>query len=151
MQIDEDVKSGIHSFDFSNTSHLAFIHSISGPHFGDDVIKSTGYPLFASSVQELGLQSKIEVPLQIDVATSSVGALTEDRVEALYGAFSGHHHFPTPNSKLTSSKAVVVDASPVNSARLPTPLKERFRIFFPSTETIKQSRGGPDVRTLIVP
>ena len=137
QEMDEDLKQGLNSFDFSNTTHLAFVHSIHGFYHGEEAIKRTGYPLFASSIQELGLQTEDNMPLQIDVVTSSMASLTADRVQMLYDAFRGRHNC-SASTKAPKSKGPGTDNS--NDS-----LKDSFRVFFPSIDTIKESKGGQSV------
>lgn len=140
MHLPADVISSLSKFDFSATSHLAFVHSISGHHIGEDPVRSTGYPLLARSVRDLGLETTAgRDDLQIDFATGSLGSLDRARMEALYATLRGWGPALPTGSRRQNSLSSALGGDETK------PLEERVRIFFPSTETVTNSIGGTDV------
>ena len=121
QQLDEDVTQGIMKFDFSNTKHLAFVHSVGGAHFSEDM-ERTGYLGLNNSIKELGLQTSIS-SLRVDYAASSLGALSDKYLRSLFQAASGNS---------------------MEHAKGRLPLEEQFRIYFPTDETVENSTGGKD-------
>lgn len=137
MRLDEGIKLGVLNFDFSNTKDLAFIHTVGGSHVGA-ARQTTGFPLLSRAVRSLNLLD-IHESMQVDFVASSIGALNEEQIETLYHSLSGLEPVqPTAalNKKIPAT-AATLDAS--------LPLEGRFRIIFPSQQTVAQSRGGPDV------
>jgi len=140
MGLDEDIRTGIHNFDFSETSHLAFVHTIGGSHVGA-ASKRTGYPQLGRGVKQLGLQCDISEPMQAGFATSSCGALTETQLEALYNALRGKE----PLLPTGPAKGKPTAVQPMHLPPHLRSLKDRFHILFPSNETVARSRGGRQV------
>ncbi|KAF8472513.1 tyrosyl-DNA phosphodiesterase-domain-containing protein [Kalaharituber pfeilii] len=151
----DNILEALHRVDYSKTSHLAFIHSIAGSNVKDNW-KRTGYPGFATAVRELGLQSG--KGLEVDFVSSSVGALTREFVTNMYRAVMGDNGLKelqsrggagkkTGQSKLTSLIGHASSSTKNNEKDpviLETPweyIRDRFRIFFPSYDTVKNSRG----------
>jgi len=140
MGLQEDIRTGVQNFDFSETKYLAFVHTIGGSHVGE-ASKRTGYPQLGRGVKQLGLQCATSEPLQAGFATSSCGALNEAQLEALYNALRGKDPLlPTGPAK---SKSTAVQ--PMHLPPHLRSLKDRFHILFPSNETVTRSRGGRQV------
>ncbi len=137
MGLDERTKEGVLNFDFSRTKDLAFIHTVGGLHVGS-ASRTTGFPLLSRAVRSLGL-SDLHDALQVDFVASSIGALNNDQIEALYRSLRGLE----PVQPTAPSKKSHPVAAPIRNASLP--LEEKFRIIFPSQQTVAQSKGGPDV------
>jgi len=138
MGLDEQTKEGVLDFDFSKTKDLAFIHTVGGLHVGA-ASRTTGFPLLSHAVRSLNL-SAFHDAVQVDFVASSIGALNEEQIKALYRSLRGLEPVePTAPSKKNNPAA-----APLGDASLP--LEERFRIIFPSQQTVAQSTGGPDVR-----
>lgn len=72
-------------FDWSRTNHLAFVHSIGGPNVGS-AAQRTGIPGLSNAIREIGQES---TTLEIDYATSSLGALSRAFMKQLLGAAKG--------------------------------------------------------------
>jgi hypothetical protein len=123
MGLQETVQSGVLNFDFSNTSHLAFIHSVFGPHY-DTALSRTGYPGLSQALGHLGL--KAQDSLELDIVSSSIGSLTDFTINNIYEAARGndviasHEKLKAPNAKT----------------------KSQVRVHFPVHETVSLSRGG---------
>lgn len=118
--VDQDVRDGIQKFDFSQTTHLALVHTICGLHTGADAAR-TGFPGLASAIRTLGIDATTEP--QIDYAASSIGSLKTPILRHLFNAFSGH-------------------AKPAEYTPSPDRLQQRFRIHYPSTSTVAASKSG---------
>lgn len=115
----DSVIKGISKFDFSNTKHLAFVHSIPGEHYGD-TMQTTGYLGLNKAVRELGLQTDSS-SLNIDYASASLGALDDGFLQKFLQAASGGSMEATKSSEN---------------------LEEQFRIYFPTHQTVAKSIGG---------
>ncbi|KAF2475155.1 phospholipase D/nuclease [Lindgomyces ingoldianus] len=111
---------GVLKFDFSQTSHLAFIHSIGGRHASAGA-HWTGLPGLSMSLHRLNLGEVSQI--QLDYATSSVGALNLEFLKKLYISACGLPPFKDhniPNDSILS----------------------QFRFYFPSQATVENSTGG---------
>ena len=145
MEMEEGVKDSILNFDFSKTSHLAFIHSIGGSHFGTRW-KRTGYCGLGSAIQELGLHTKHA--LDIDIVSASIGNLTDDFLKSIYLAAQGddgttelNWRTNKPPQNKPSSEQSRGETS--NTEFLVSQgIKNDFRLYFPSRETVASSKGG---------
>lgn len=116
----EDVQNGVLKFDFTGTSHLAFVHTIGGSHFGED-LNRTGLPGLSRAVQTLNLRSNIS--LEVDFAASSIGSLNDAFLKNLYLAAMGE------------------EPRKILSGKVPNCLRENARIYFPLHETVEKSTG----------
>jgi hypothetical protein len=145
MEMEQGVKDSILNFDFSRTSHLAFIHSIGGSHFGT-AWKNTGYCGLGSAIQELGLGTK--QALEIDIVSASIGNITEDFLKSIYLAAQGddgttelNRRTSKPFQNKTSSKQSR-DQISNNELLVTEGVENDFRLYFPSRETVASSKGG---------
>ncbi|GKZ23809.1 hypothetical protein AbraCBS73388_010402 [Aspergillus brasiliensis] len=138
----ENVIAKLDNFDFSRTSKFAFVHTIGGSHT-DTAWKRTGYCGLGRAVERLNLRASI--PLNIDLVASSVGALTDQFLRSMYLAAQGDDglteftiryakNFPVPRRD-DPSKLLKEDTG--------TEWEDRFRLYFPSQNTIATSKGGP--------
>jgi hypothetical protein len=125
MGLQEGARNGVLNFDFSNTTNIAFIHSIFGPHYDDD-LNRTGSPGLSRAIKKLGLECRDT--LELDFASSSIGSLTDYTINNFYEAAHGRDVVST-RGKLKAAN---------------TKTKINFRIYFPTHETVAQSRGGLD-------
>ncbi|PLB41146.1 uncharacterized protein BDW47DRAFT_75683 [Aspergillus candidus] len=142
--LNENIISKLNLFDFSSTSHIAFVHTIGGSHTGD-AWKRTGYCGLGRSVNNLGLQ--VSKPLNLDFVTSSLGSLTDEFLRSLYLAAQGDDG--TTEYTLRTAKSF-----PARSRTDPNRLIQkntaaewkdnRFRAYFPSQMTVDASKGGPN-------
>ncbi|KAI5205244.1 phospholipase D/nuclease [Aureobasidium subglaciale] len=141
MGCDDDIRKGVLNFDFSNTGHLALVHSVGGAHYGEDR-ERTGYPGLSKAVRELQLSSASSLAslakLQIDYAASSIGSLTDDFLTVIHNAARGEDATTTPTSiSRTAPKPFQNTISTQN-------IRDLFRIYFPTHATVASSTGGPD-------
>ncbi|KAF2103090.1 phospholipase D/nuclease, partial [Rhizodiscina lignyota] len=127
MEVPESLETAILRYDFSPTAHLAFIHTVGGSHFGEDM-ERTGYPGLSRAVRQLDLETTL--PMQIDFAASSLGSLNEAFLKTMYDAVSGIG--PSLNAAANGKIAKGQQ------------LRDSFRIYFPTHETVANSFGGTD-------
>ncbi|KAI5804075.1 tyrosyl-DNA phosphodiesterase-domain-containing protein [Peziza echinospora] len=159
----EKVIRALHRIDYSKTEGLAFVHSVGGSHSGDEAWRRTGYPGLGSAVRKLGLGVKGR-GLEVDYITSSVGALNKEFLGNMYRAAMGDdglaelqsraigkYFFGAVKSTAAAAAAAAAGTSSSSSAAAaaaaipPTTwedVKDRFRVYFPSHETVEKSTGG---------
>ncbi|TGO88486.1 hypothetical protein BPOR_0159g00010 [Botrytis porri] len=124
-------------FDFSSTKHLAFVHSIGGSHFGTE-LRRTGYPGLGSCVKSLGLHT--DHPLEIEYVTASMGNLDDRFLRTMYLAAQGDNGFK--EYKWRTEKPARSKMETVMETQLSEEIGRRFRVYFPSEHTVKESKGG---------
>ncbi|KAJ4175091.1 hypothetical protein NW754_005510 [Fusarium falciforme] len=128
--------SSLSNYDFSRTKHLGFVYTIPGGHVGDS-LKRIGYCGLGNSVASLGLAT--DDPVEVDIVCASLGSLNYDLVGAMYNACRGDDGLAEYKSRIGRTGAAAKNKS---SSPWATKLKDRFRIYFPTDETVAQSRGG---------
>ena len=141
MDVDEDVRQGVARFNFSNTGHLAFVHSIGGGQYGTDM-ERTGYVGLSKAIRELKPDSKSSLRstsnLQIDYAASSIGSIHDEFLTILHNAARGEDATATPISiSRTAPKPFQRTSSTSN-------IRDSFRVYFPTHNTVEYSTGGTD-------
>ena len=146
MGLEPSIIDSIYHFDFTATKDLAFVHNIGGVHSGDSW-RRTGYCGLGRAVEKLGLATQRR--LHIDFVTSSVGSLNDDFLAMLYLSAqgdSGLEEYNWRNPTVTSRKKEMpqhdLEASHNQRERLRSYLRQHFRIYFPTHETVKNSRAG---------
>ncbi|KIM95009.1 hypothetical protein OIDMADRAFT_134826 [Oidiodendron maius Zn] len=137
MGLDEKLINSLRRFDFSRTSHLAFVHSIGGSHSGREM-ERTGYCGLGRAVRNLALHT--EETLDIDVVAASIGNLNESFIKSLYLAAQGDNGMKEYGWR-TSRPAKGKGETPAEH-KLSDILKDCFRIYFPTRETVANSKGG---------
>ncbi|KAJ4322319.1 hypothetical protein N0V84_004911 [Fusarium piperis] len=128
--------SSLSNYDFSRTKHLGFVYTIPGGHVGDS-LKRIGYCGLGNSVASLGLAT--DDPVEVDIVCASLGSLNYDLVGAMYNACRGDDGMAEYKSRIGRTGAAAKNKS---SSSWAAKLKDRFRIYFPTDETVAQSRGG---------
>ncbi|KAF3059935.1 Tyrosyl-DNA phosphodiesterase 1 [Daldinia childiae] len=131
--LEESLVSSLKNYDFSEADRYRFVHTIGGSHV-DDKWKQTGYCGLGRAVTSLGLNTTEDI--EIDFLASSLGSLKMDLISAIYYSAQGDDgmkEYGIRNAQGRKSKAPM-QAKP--------DLKNKFRIYFPSCETVVQSRGG---------
>ncbi|OJD33181.1 phospholipase d nuclease [Diplodia corticola] len=113
-------------FDWSRTKHLAFVHSLGGPRVGEEA-RRTGLPGLSRAIQQLNLGS---TTLELDYATSSLGALSRGFMEQLLTAAKG--------------KEVKATKEKYDHDVQMGDLLKRFRVYFPTSDTVEASKSGTD-------
>lgn len=124
QQLDPLIVKGVLKFDFSHTGHLALVHSIGTP--SDVDAHPTGLPGLAKAVRDLRLDNVKSI--ELDYTASSLGAVDETFLQRIHFAAQGLPYSTT--SKITD-------------------LHQKFRIYYPTEDTIKSSIGGPDCAGVI--
>ncbi|KAF4963871.1 hypothetical protein FSARC_8124, partial [Fusarium sarcochroum] len=134
--VGESMVSSLANYDFSKTKHLGFVYTIPGGHLGDS-LKRIGYCGLGASVASIGLAT--DDPIEVDFVCASLGSLNYDLVGAMYNACRGDDGLAEYKSRIGRAGAAAK-----NKASNPwqDKLKDRFRIYFPTDETVGRSRGG---------
>lgn len=146
MDLQEDVVRSVYNFDFSATDGLAFVHTIGGAHVGDaESWRRTGYCGLGRAVKELGLGS--DRPLDVDFVTSSMGSLNLDFLTMMYLAAAGDDglmEYDWRTSKQTATKVsrAVGQQNTTLKEQTVASVKQGFRIYFPTHDTVVNSKGG---------
>ncbi|KAI1213279.1 phospholipase D/nuclease [Annulohypoxylon truncatum] len=133
QNLDESLVNSLANYDFSEANHYRFIHTIAASHAGDEW-RRTGYCGLGRAITSLGLNTTDEI--EVDLMTSSLGSLNIDLVLAIYYAAQGDNglkEYGMRGAKSGKTKESI-------SAKIA--LKDRFRIYFPSHDTVVKSRGG---------
>ncbi|KAH6975901.1 tyrosyl-DNA phosphodiesterase-domain-containing protein [Ilyonectria sp. MPI-CAGE-AT-0026] len=130
--VDENMTNSLTNYDFSRTKHLRFVYTIPGGHLNESH-KRVGYCGLGASVASLGLATSD--PVQVDLVCASLGAINYDLVGAMYNACRGDDGMTEYNSRLRR-------ATRAKASSTAQPFNDHFRIYFPTDETVAQSRGG---------
>ncbi|KAH7262669.1 tyrosyl-DNA phosphodiesterase-domain-containing protein [Fusarium tricinctum] len=133
--VGESMINSLGNYDFSRTKHLRFVYTIPGGHQGDS-LKRTGYTGLGTSVASLGLAT--DDPIDVDFVCASLGSLNYDLVGAIYNACQGDDGLDEYKSR--TGRAGTAKNKVTNPWK--DKLKDRFRIYFPTDETVGRSRGG---------
>lgn len=133
--LDDVARNSIRNFDFATTRNMAFVHSSGGVAYGSD-LQRTGFMGLNKAVRELDIMA--DTDLQIDFCASSIGSLNDDLLKALHSAARGEALLP-PSASKSLSKKMGAQASTVALS-----VRDNFRIYFPTLETVANSTGGVD-------
>ncbi|KAF2821966.1 phospholipase D/nuclease [Ophiobolus disseminans] len=125
QQVERQVINGVMKFDFSNTTHLAFVHSIGGAHKGE-LRHPTGLPGLARAIEDLKLHNVQDI--ELDYAASSLGAISDTLLRRIYLAARGD--------------TFTIDSDTAD-------IRKHFRIYFPTDDAVQKSIGGPDCGGII--
>ncbi|KAI5457904.1 tyrosyl-DNA phosphodiesterase-domain-containing protein [Mariannaea sp. PMI_226] len=129
--VDHNMVDSLANYDFTRTTHLRFVYSIPGGHLNE--WQRIGYCGLGTSVASLGLATSD--PVEVDLVCASLGAINSDLVGAMYNACQGDDGMTEYNSRLSrATKAKALESM--------HPVKDRFRIYFPTEQTVARSRGG---------
>ncbi|KAI9147921.1 Tyrosyl-DNA phosphodiesterase [Paramyrothecium foliicola] len=146
--VDDRMVNSLTNYDFSRTSNLGFVCTIPGGHTGG-ALKHIGYSGLGSAVAALGLATAD--PVEVDLVVfyvrrrcatradgaqcASLGSINGDLINAIYNACQGDDGMKEYQARTTRK--------PASKPRGITPLlKDRFRIYFPTDRTVRDSRGG---------
>ncbi|KAI8635010.1 tyrosyl-DNA phosphodiesterase-domain-containing protein [Xylariaceae sp. FL1651] len=132
--LDESLVSSLLKYDFSETDRYRFIHTIGQSHVGEDW-QRTGYCGLGRAVKSLGLATASEV--ELDFVVASLGSVNTDLISAIYNAALGDNGMREYESRSARSGKKKAGQESDWSHVL-----DKFRIYFPSHETVSQSRGG---------
>ncbi|KAI1384501.1 phospholipase D/nuclease [Hypoxylon trugodes] len=133
--LQDSLINSLPNYDFSEANRYRFVHTIGTTHVGDKW-QRTGYCGLGRAVTSLGLNTTENV--EVDFITASLGSLNKDLLTALYYASQGDNglkEYETRSTKGSKNK-------PAPKAKLD--LNDKFRIYFPSQDTVTKSRGGKD-------
>ncbi|EHA24492.1 hypothetical protein ASPNIDRAFT_183042 [Aspergillus niger ATCC 1015] len=138
----ENIIAKLDNFDFSKTSKYAFVHTIGGSHT-DTAWKRTGYCGLGRAVERLNLCTSI--PLNIDYIASSVGAITDQFLRCMYLASQGDDGLTEFSIRYAKTFPVPRRDNPSKLLKKDTGSEwsDRFRLYFPSQNTVATSKGGP--------
>ena len=148
MGLERSIVDSVYNFDFAATKDIAFVHTIGGTHAGEgDSWRRTGYCGLGRAVGELRLATN--GPLHIDFVTSSVGSLNIDFLANLYVAAQGDDGYTeyqrrnpaTTKGRSKAGTAITTEAR-TNLEKLQDEVRENFRIYFPTHDTVKSSKAG---------
>ncbi|KAM3071910.1 hypothetical protein ACMFMG_008376 [Clarireedia jacksonii] len=141
MGLDSTIVESLRKFDFSNTNHLALVHSIGGSHSGADMHR-TGYCGLGNAVRELGLDTE-KLP-EVDIITASIGNLNDQFIRSIYLAVQGGDG--SKEYKWRTERSPKSKADTLAERTLTDEIGRRLRIHFPSEQTVIESKGGKRVR-----
>ncbi|CAG8955283.1 hypothetical protein HYFRA_00011265 [Hymenoscyphus fraxineus] len=139
MGLEKGIIDSLRRFDFSRTEPLAFVHSIGGSHSGSD-LKRTGYAGLGRAVRELDLKS--EIALHVDMLASSIGSLNLNFIKAIFLALQGDSGMMEYEWRTNKSSKNKNNAESAVERKLTDDLKKYFRFYFPTKETVANSKGG---------
>ncbi|KAI4638687.1 hypothetical protein J4E93_009715 [Alternaria ventricosa] len=126
QEVGPQVITGLLKCNFSKTSHLAFVHSVGGSHKTEST-HPTGLPGLAHAIRELHLDDVERI--ELDYAASSLGSINDTFLSRIRLAACG--------------KSFGTDTAPEPN------LRDCFRIYFPTNDTVEKSMGGPDCAGII--
>ncbi|KAF4582907.1 ubiquitin interaction domain-containing protein [Ophiocordyceps camponoti-floridani] len=134
MGVESKMVDSLTSYDFSKTADLGFVYTSPGGHM-DESLNRVGYCGLGAAVTTLGLATT--EPIEVDMASASLGYLKCGFVEALYNACQGDDGMREYGQR-TTRKADDKQRRPRHWQQL----KDRIRIYFPTNQTVSDSRGG---------
>ncbi|KIY01468.1 uncharacterized protein Z520_03020 [Fonsecaea multimorphosa CBS 102226] len=126
--VPDDVLRKLDLFDFRKTERYGFVHSIGGVH-GGEAWQTTGFPGLGRTITELGLASRGSI--QMDYVSSSIGSLDDEFLRSIHLAASGDNGL-TEYTRRVDKRGLIKQGS----------WKKNFRIYFPSDNTVRTSKGG---------
>ncbi|KAI1638816.1 tyrosyl-DNA phosphodiesterase-domain-containing protein [Biscogniauxia mediterranea] len=123
--LDDSLVNSLANYDFSETSRYRFTHV--------DEWQRTGYCGLGRAVTSMGLNTS---DIEVDFVVSSLGAINMEMISALYNAALGDNGLKEYRIRMVKGgkKKAVADNN--------SPLKRKFRIYFPSHDTVARSNGG---------
>ncbi|KAG5296149.1 tyrosyl-DNA phosphodiesterase domain-containing protein [Histoplasma capsulatum G186AR] len=136
--VNEQIIKKMLRFDFSATKDIAFIHTIGGSHT-DPKWEKTGLCGLGRAITSLNLQTSQDINL--DYITSSVGSLNEQFLRSIYLAAQGDNglkELTLRTSRTFPSEKWGVVTNKSDGAKW----KDKFRVYFPSLNTVRNSKGG---------
>ncbi|KAI1495682.1 tyrosyl-DNA phosphodiesterase-domain-containing protein [Biscogniauxia marginata] len=130
--LDESLVGSLTNYDFSETSRFRFVHTIGQIHV--DEWQRTGYCGLGRAVTSMGLNTSSEI--ELDFVVASLGSINMDLISALYNAAQGDNGLKEYERR--TARGGKKKASADNGSLL----KGKCRVYFPSHNTVIQSRGG---------
>ena len=136
------VVDGLLNFDFSATKDYAFVHAIGGMHADEsDPWRRTGYCGLGRAVSQLGLSQPLASPLRADFVASSLGSLNNEFLRGLSLALRGDDGTTELSWRNLSARKSLPTIHKQSTVQRST---DHFRVYFPSSETVSRSCGGPN-------
>ena len=141
MGLREDVIKKLQHFDFSKLAQTGFVHSVGGPHYGD-AWRETGACGLGQTLHKLGLRTSD--PVDIHFVTSSLGSLDDEFLRSLYAIAQGDSGL----SEYTLRTAKYVPPAILQGLKrrlgkdFSWEWKQHFRFYYPSHDTVSNSKGG---------
>ncbi|KAA8913161.1 tyrosyl-DNA phosphodiesterase domain protein [Sphaerosporella brunnea] len=160
--IPEHILNDLVHHDFSATKEMAFVHTIGGSHAKD--WEKTGFCGLGRAIKKLGYSSG--KGLEVDYVTSSLGAAKPEFISTIYRAAQGHTGIKDLQRRSKGSiksappkrgpkdffgrkvdNAAAAEESTDDERELEEEtnwdsIRQRFRVFFPSIDTVHSSQGG---------
>ncbi|KAL2257244.1 hypothetical protein VTK26DRAFT_448 [Humicola hyalothermophila] len=136
--LDENLVASLRNYDFSETSRYGFVHTIAGSHTAEEAWKRTGYCGLGRAVTALGLGTSD--PIEMDFVCASLGAVNNNLLGALYYACQGDSGLKEYELRTAGRKGKHGPSGEGSMAVVRT----HTRVYFPSRETVLQSKGGTD-------
>ena len=148
MGLEGSIIESLYNFDFRATKDIAFVHTIGGTHAGEgEPWRRTGYCGLGRAIGELRLATN--GALHIDFVTSSVGSLNVDFLATLYLAAQGDDGYTEYQRRSSATGKVkskagtaITNQARTNQKKLQDEVRENFRIYFPTHDTVKSSKAG---------
>lgn len=164
--VPDDVTRKLELFDFGETAQLGFVHTIGGTHGGQGW-RTTGLCGLGQTIADLGLAPPPPCPttssssrgaIELDYVTSSLGSLTDEFMDSIYLAAQGrdglaeyNRRTRTAAKKGSGARMAVAKRADSGGGEGDCDLhhhcdynwKENMRVYYPSDETVRRSRGGP--------
>ncbi|KAI4215192.1 MAG: hypothetical protein LQ351_002507 [Letrouitia transgressa] len=147
MSLDKSIIESIPRFDLAATKGLAFVHTIGGAHLGEDEPwRRTGYCGLGKAIKELDLDT--EAQLALDFVTSSVGSINLELLATLYLAAQGSDGMTeygwrySHKAKASQEVSAENKKSKFSEMNIKTQAQTGTRIYFPTEDTVRRSKGG---------
>ncbi|KAF3399761.1 Tyrosyl-DNA phosphodiesterase 1 [Penicillium rolfsii] len=138
----DDAIKALEDFDFSQTARYAFVHTIGGSRTGE-AWKRSGYCGLGRAVRQLGLQPS--GPINIAYVSSSVGSLNDEFLRAIYLAAKGDDGLMDYKLRYTrQSTSQTNDPQRAHMLQLGQEWQNRFKVYFPSAQTVRLAHLDPD-------
>ncbi|EEA18915.1 conserved hypothetical protein [Talaromyces marneffei ATCC 18224] len=137
----ENIIAKLSAFDFKETNRYAFVHTIGGSHFGESLTR-TGHCGLGKAVTSLGLKTR--EPINIDFVTSSIGSLTDEFMRSIYLSAQGKQTLYSIIRTIILNVSCRLGGDGSTNAQRTTSSewKSRFRVYYPSEQTVSQSKGS---------
>ncbi|KAM7192670.1 tyrosyl-DNA phosphodiesterase 1 [Naviculisporaceae sp. PSN 640] len=127
--LDDRLVESLKKYDFSETERYGFVHSICGSQGAGEAWRKSGYCALGRVVKGLGLGS--QAPIEVDYVCASLGAINDSLLNAIYYACQGDDGLKEYQSRTARAKG-----------REDRVVRDHTRVYYPSDETVRQSRGG---------
>ncbi|KAF2720407.1 phospholipase D/nuclease [Polychaeton citri CBS 116435] len=146
--LDQQAIEGVHTFDFTATAGMAFVHTIGGMTYKKDV-ERTGWTGLSRAVRHLNLQT--EENLHLDFLTSSCGVLNDTYLQRIHDCSRGRDLLAEADAKAAKDKATFFNKKPASSRPKSKgssavdegrAIRSKLHTYFPTQETVRASTAG---------